>query len=148
MMVPGALETASPELEGRCGPRMCPYRPGAGNRLVRRRASPLVATVKGPNRGGAKQFVDFLLTLERQRLLVMETFEMPLVPGAQLPTVQGLPIKDLSDFREMKVGYEALAELTEEPRSCSRPRGRSPGRRGGEGRRRRSPGRRGGEGDK
>lgn len=74
----------------------------------------IVATVGGPNRTGAKQFVDFLLSGGGQRLLVMATFEMPLVAGAQLPTVQGQPVKGLGDFREMKVGYEALAELTEE----------------------------------
>jgi iron(III) transport system substrate-binding protein len=74
----------------------------------------IVATVAGPNRTGAERFVDFLLSEEGQRSLVMETAEMPLVAGTPLPIVGGQPIKGLNDFREMKVGYEALAELTEE----------------------------------
>jgi hypothetical protein len=53
----------------------------------------------------------------------MESFEMPLVAGAQLPTIQGL-----GDFRQMKVGYEALAELTEETAKLFAPTfGEAPG---------------------
>jgi ABC-type Fe3+ transport system substrate-binding protein len=87
-----------------------------------------VATVKGPNRTGAKRFVDFLLSKEGQQLLVMETSELPLVAGAQLPAVQGQPIKGLGDFTEMKVGYEALAELTDETAKLLAPTfGEAPG---------------------
>jgi len=63
--------------------------------------------VKGsPNQAGAKQFIEFVLSAEGQRILIDGAFEIPLKPDI-------IDLVPLTGFRRTPVTEEQLAELAE-----------------------------------
>lgn len=66
-----------------------------------------------PNKAAAIAFIEFLTTLEGQRLLTMETKEIPLIEGAPAP--EGL--EDLPDFIESDLPLAVLGARQSEAQS-------------------------------